>query len=662
MVSFPEIRGSRRIAVDIETRDDDLKTKGPGVRSGGYIAGVAIATEANGAMISNYYPMRHQRGDNCDPAQVMGYVSDILAGSNKEVVGTNLLYDLDYLANEGLACGRPLNITGKYLDVQVAEPLIDESKRGEYDLDSLSQHYLGVGKDSDALYKWLADTFGGRATRSAQIGRVWRAPGDIVQPYAISDVENPLRIIAKQLDAIEKAGLTEIWELERDLEPMLLAMRRRGVRINVAKADEANARMAEQIAGLEKYVADKGVSIHTASTIADYCRSMDIEFPLTEKLQRPSFTKAWLKKFPNDRLLSSVLELRRLEKNSGTFIQGLLGHVIDGRIHCQFNQLPSDDYGAVSGRFSSSNPNLQNIPIRDPEMGPLLRSMFIPDEGELWGATDYSQIEYRLLVEYAHTVYQGKFGSKEMMDRFLIDPSTDIHLAVAELCGIARSDGKAINFGMVYGLGIDALIASLGYTREVCQEIIDKYHGMMPFAKKLYKEAQTRAEKKGYITTLGKRKRRFNTWEPVIPWERNTKPTDPILLEFMKEAEDGKWVRDPDKRPKAYKFDKAREIYGLEINLKRGHCHTGLNGLLQGSAADIIKRAMVDIWKSGACDVLGAPLIQVHDELDWSIPDTLEGRQAFDHTKTIMEQVYRDRLKIPLKVDSKIGADWSECK
>ena len=657
LTDFPNIAHAKRVSVDIETRDEQLKELGPGVRRpDSYIAGIALSVEDGGGYVSTYLPIGHEQGFNYTPEQVLPYVKDVLQGDDKEIVGANLLYDLDFLEEAGIP------VTGTLYDVQVAEPLLDENKRGEYDLDSLSDHYLGYGKDSDALYEWLAENLGGRPTRSAQASRIWKAPGDIVKPYAVSDTENPLGIINEQLARIQNEGLTEIWELERDLEPMLLAMRRRGVRIDKVAAQEAEDGMRRRIAELQQTVDDNDVLINTASTIADYCDLLGIKYSLTEKSKQPSITKKWLEK-QSDPVLQAVLELRRLEKNSGTFIQGLLEHCVGDRVHCQFNQLQSDQYGTVSGRFSSSNPNLQNIPARDPEMGPLIRGLFIPDEGELWGSSDYSQVEYRLLVEYAYKVYQGRHGSHEMMMRFLEDASVDMHQAVGDLCGISRGDGKTINFGMVYGLGVDSLIASLGYPRKQCMEIMAKYHAMMPFAKKLYREAQSRASAKGYIRTIGGRLRRYEKWEPAIPWEVQNEPPEEIK-EWMKPIKTNNgtiWKRNLDNRPKAYKIEQAREEYG-ELHLERSHCHTGLNGLLQGSAADIIKRAMVDIWDSGVCHVLGAPSLQVHDELNWSVPDTTEGREAYAESNRIMSNAYGDRLKIPLKVDNQLGGNWAECK
>ena len=654
---FPDLRDCKRFAIDVETCDPQLKELGPGVRRGAFIAGVSVGYTHDGKRYSNYYPIRHEHGTNLDPDNVMRYLRDNVCGADQECVGTNLLYDLDFLEEEGV------KVRGKLFDVQVAEPLIDEDKRGRYDLGSLSEDYLGIGKKEDELYQYLADHYGGSATRATQAGRIWKAPGDIAAPYACSDVENPLGIIHKQLEIIEAQNLTEVWQLEQDLQPMLLAMRRRGVRIDEEQARSGIRDTNSRIDAMRQLLLDNNVVASTASTIGKYCDLMGISYPLTPKSGQPSITDGWLQDHLDDEVLAAVSEVRKAEKSSGTFLQGLLRHAVNGRVHALFNQLNSDKYGTVSGRFSSSNPNLQNQPSRDPVMFKLIRGAFVPEPGELWGGADYSQIEYRLLVEYAFREFKGGKKSRELMQRFIENPSTDMHEEVAIMVfndPDMRGPGKGINFGMVYGLGLEALIESLGFPRDECIRILDTYHAEMPFAKAIYRTAQERATARGWIRTLGGRVRRFNTWEPKVPWQAAEGTFNDLLKEWMKW--DGKeWKRDLQNRPKAMRWEEAQTEYE-GIVLERAKTYTALNALLQGSAADIMKRSMVDIWKSGVCDVLGAPLLTVHDELNWSVPDTKEGREAFDESVRIMESVYSDRIKIPLKVDAKLGANWSEVK
>jgi DNA polymerase I-like protein with 3'-5' exonuclease and polymerase domains len=659
-IDFPDLRGTKRIGLDIETHDEHLKELGPGVRRGAEIAGVSVAYNHDGQTFSNYYPIRHEGGDNYPVGKVIQYLADNITDQQKEIAGANLLYDLDFLAEAGV------EVKGKLFDVQVAEPLIDENKRGSYDLGSLSEHYLGHGKDGDQeLYQYLADNYGNRATRGVQAKRIWKAPGKVVAPYARSDAENPLGIIHEQLKIIEQEKLTEVWQLEQDLQPMLLSMRRRGVPIAHDKAQQAADEMDNRIEEMRQQLDEWGIEPTRAVTIGTYLDRIGIPYGITPKNGQPSITDAFLQKHRDIEAMRVLSEVRKASKSSGTFIHGLLKHMTNGRVHGEFNQLASDTYGTVSGRLSSSHPNLQNMPAREELVAALIRGLFIPEEGEDWGCSDYSQIEYRMLIEYAFRHYKGGKGSMEMLNTFIDDPTTDMHQAVADLCGIGRLQGKTINFGMVYGLGLNSLIAKLGYDRDVCMEIIDKYHGMMPFAKQLYKDASKLAGARGFIRTLGGRVRRFKKWEPIIPWQAREGTFDGRLKQWMRYNEKKKeWQRDLSNRPKALLAEAAQEEYEGLV-LERSHTHTALNALLQGSAADIMKRAMVDIWHSGVCDVLGAPFLTVHDELNWSVPRTKAGREAFAESNRIMEAVYstgKKKLRIPLKVDTATGANWAACK
>ena len=683
------------LCIDLETKDSELKKSGSGVRrKGSYIVGVALSSYDKDYDVqwSTYIPLRHQQGGNCDPAEVYAWLQARIDACT-ELMGTNLIYDVEYLIEQAKIDFEILTVGRRvYVDVQVAEPVIDENKRGEYSLDHLAVHYGLGGKVSDELYQYLADNFKGQPTRNAQAGRIYLAPSDIVAPYAISDVELPPAIYQQQRKIIHKQNLGEVWLLERDLFPMLVAMKLRGVRIDRQKAAEVENRMQHDVDKSRRSFDSAGVNPNSSISLGDYCDSAGIEYPRTPT-GLPSFTTKFMKKHPN-KFLRDVYEFRRLEKSTGTFIKNILKFSEDtGRIHCQFNQLKSDSNGTVSGRFSSSNPNLQNQPARDEELGPMVRSLYIPDDGEDWGGGDYSQIEYRLLVEEAlqklikNTNKRDADGNLipfpleaqpkeykaavEMLNRFVKGIAdgikVDIHEEVGNMCGIARRDGKNINFGMVYGLGLAALMASLGYEKEICQEIIAKYHDGMPFAKKMYNFMQSWAKKGNVVVTIGNRQRRFFKVQLRVPWQWRGKedPPEPFNL-YMKE-DDGEWTRDLKKRPPVFKSpEEAFDFYGAnnitQADLEYGFCQTALNALLQGGAADIMKRAMLDIWNAGICVVLGAPLLTVHDELNWSIPRTKQARDAFDESIRIMEKVYIDRLQVPLVVDYATGANWSECK
>lgn len=623
---FREFHRSGMIAIDIETYDPDLKSKGPGVRRDGRIVGVAIGMDDGWR---RYFPIGHETGPNLEADKVRDYVVRELSLFKGPIVGANLLYDLDYLtAHWGVDIR-----DNQWWDVQTAEPLIDENAFS-YSLEALSQKYLGEGKEGDAMYDWLALVFGGSPTRSDQAPNIWRAPTALAGPYAESDTDLPMRIIGMQLAKIQEEGLDRVWDIERRLTPLLLAMRQRGVRVDLNRAEELMQQLATRADESRVVLENHGIGgPWNRDEIAAYCDSVGLPYRMTQ-IGAPSFPKAWIEA-QTDPVIATIREVRRLDKLGGTFVKNyILGHHIDGRLHCQFNQLRSDSGGAVSGRFSSSHPNLQNIPARDEELGPLIRGLWIPEEGEDWASDDYSQIEYRLAVHY------GKGESADRVrQQYRVDNSTDFHVMVAEMCGIGRKDAKNINFGLLYGMGEKTMAANLGRPLDEVKPIFEQYHSIVPFVKELYDLTMRVAANRGFVKTLLGRRRRFDLWEPA------------------------RWI-DPEERnkdPEAYKptsdKDKALEKFG---RIKRAMTNKALNSILQGGAADIMKISMVHIWESGVCDVLGAPLLTVHDELNWSRPRTREGEQAHKEALRLMEQAYS--LKIPLRVSSAVASDWGAAK
>jgi DNA polymerase I-like protein with 3'-5' exonuclease and polymerase domains len=621
---FPRLDAAKELIIDIETCDPELKEKGPGVRRDGYIVGIAVATEDD----SWYFPMQHEKqydpnGFNMDREIVLRWAKRELVREKIPKIGTNLMYDLDYLWEAGI------KVPGPYYDIQVAEPLIDENAF-TYSLDSLATKYLGEGKRSDALYEWLSLAYGGAATAKAQGGNIYRAPPQMVGHYALGDVEQPREILRKQrlIMEMKDEDLTSVFDLETRLVPLLLAMRRRGVPVDVEGAKSLDARLVDTAAELRLRLEAEGIDPNSGDTIAAWCDANGLGYKRTEA-GNPSFRADWLENHNNE-IIRSIREVRRLEKHAGTFVHGtILNNQINGRVHCQFHQLRGDEYGAVSGRFSSSHPNLQNIPARDEELGPLIRGLFLPEEGELWYSDDWSQIEFRLLVNYG----RGKSAAKTRQ-RYVEDPTTDFHHYVADLTEIDRRPAKNINFGLVYGMGEATMAANLGRSLEEVKPMFNTYHDELPFIRDLYDECDRLAKRRGWIRTILGRKRRWNRWQ-TSDWKQSKK--------------DG-----------AFSEEEAIEKYGKPPNIRRAYTHKGLNSLLQGGAADIMKKAMVEIWETGICDVLGAPLLTVHDELNWSVPQTKEATEAHNQAKMIMETCVP--LRLPLLVDSGCGTNWGEAK
>lgn len=627
--TFPDLTGQGAIAIDVETWDPHLTTKGPGFQRGeAYIVGLAIGTEAG---YRGYYPVRHEIGPNLDSSKVFGWAREQLRRPQPKI-GANLLYDLEALASEHVY------VEGPHWDVQNAEPLLDENKMA-YDLDSLAWDWLGEGKVESAMRDWLERAFGTSKIKD----NIWRAPSAVVGPYAEGDIDLPLRIFAKQRVKLEAQNLWRLFELESQLIPLLLAMRQRGVRIDVAKAEALKGRLqTDQVAVEAKIKSLTGAqpNIWSAASLATVFDSEGIAYPLTPvrangKGGAPSFRKEWLEHQEHP-LAKLVGEARALDKFRGTFVEGyLLEGSHNGRIHCNFNQLRSDKSGTVSGRFSSSHPNLQNIPVRT-AVGQEIREAFLAELGQTWWKFDWSQVEYRLIVHYAAALKCN--GAEAVAQRYVTDPDVDYHQVIADMLGWTGKDGRAraktLNFGLAYGQGVDLLCYKLGVDRFTGEKIINEYHRRSPFIRQLSNRLiwlvtngnveEGRAP--GYVLTKMKRRRRFNTWS----------------------------------KGKNY-FD-VLEGEDPPPGSRRAFMHKVLNALIQGSAADIMKIAMVKCWNAGlfAPGVLGAPHLTVHDELDGSFDPSPATEEALAEVRHIMETCVK--LKVPLKADGGRGPNWGLAK
>jgi DNA polymerase I-like protein with 3'-5' exonuclease and polymerase domains len=591
---FPRLDSAKVLCIDTETKDPGLLDHGPGWgRNSGHIVGLAVGTDDGHKW---YFPMRHEVGteDNLDPATVLSWARNTFSNPVQPKIFTNAIYDLGWLAEEGV------KVAGAIIDIQVAEPLIDELARS-YSLNSLGLKYLGEGKRDETLYAWLALAYGGKAER-AQAGNIYRAPPCLVGPYAEGDVDLPLLIWEKQKQELAAQDLMGIFELESSLIRILLAMRQRGVRVDLTVAQSLDDELSQRIQLLQDSEL-RGVNVNATTSLMEYAKHLGLKtVPRTAASDRfpdgqASFAGKWV-----DRNMPAVAELRELYKMRDTFIRSyIFEHQVDGRIHAMFNQLRGDEYGAVSGRLSSSNPNLQNVPTRTAH-GKRIRQIYVPDEGENWVRLDWSQIEFRMLCHYG----RGR-GVKEVQQAYRDDPTTDFHTWVQELVWPGQPDmrdpSKSINFGLVYGMGQKTLAENLSMSRSLAAPIFRRYHQRLPFVKTTYNAVAAKAESSGEIRTLLGRLRRF-------PYGQNT--------------------------------------------------HKALNALLQGSAADLMKKAMRDIWESGVCNVLGAPLLTEHDELDWSVPRTLAGQEAIAEVKAIMENCVP--LRVPVIAARDAGVNWAECK
>jgi DNA polymerase I-like protein with 3'-5' exonuclease and polymerase domains len=552
---------------------------------------------------------------------VFRWARDVLQG--KRLIGANLAYDLGWLRREGVV----IDAAG-YDDVQYAAPLLNEHLPS-YSLASLAeQHEVtehGKGGEDAALYEWLAASYGGAPTPRAQGGRIHLAPVALVGPYAEADVSLPFAIFEQQQEALAEEGLWDVYALEAALIPLLVEMRWRGVRADVAGAEQLVERLEAEALAIRAALGPGAAPGSPAWLAAAFARE-GIDVPKTAKGNH-SVTKDWLGE-QQGVLAEQIKALRRIEKAVGTFIKG---YVVDkahgGRIHGEFHPLRTDENGTISGRLSSSNPNLQNIPSRDEQIKRWTRGLFLPDEGERLFSPDYSQLEYRLMVHCA----TGR-GAEEARRRFQADPRTDYHAwtqeMVRERFGLTlnRKAIKNVNFGKIFGMGQRKLQAMIGLSASEADTFFRAYDGALPFAKTTLNAMGREAKEAGYIRTLSGRKARFPYWEP----------------------RDGKG--------EATGEEAARARWGAQI--QRSRTHKALNAYTQGSGGDIIKKAMLEVWQQ----LDEVPLLTVHDELVFSIGgDAGEREERGRRIVGVMEEAARGwNLSIPLVVDPKWGDNWGE--
>ena len=608
---LPDLSSAKVISLDVETHDPNLMTQGPGgVRHDGKLVGISVATDTG---YVGYFPIAHEGGDNLDSGAVLRWARATLGGE-QDKVGANLLYDLEWLRQAGV------QVNGRLRDIQVAEPLLDEEKDGGYSLNNLAKFYLNQEKDEEAL-RAAAKSFGVDPK-----GGLWKLPARYVGPYAEADARLPLEIWALQEIQLKEQGLWDIFELESRLLNVILDMRFKGVRIDTDRAEQLNDEcLSREAALLTKLRDDCGIVIEpwSADELSKAFDKLGIWYPRTQR-GNPSFTSDWLNNHDHE-FAKGIAEWRKVNKMRRDFIEGIcLKQQYNGRIHAQFHALRKDSDGTRTGRFSSSTPNLQQIPARDEYWGPLIRGLFLPDEGQQWACLDYSQQEPRVLVHYANRL--GLKGAADAVAQYTEDADTDFHQVVADMAGITRKHAKTINLGMFYGMGIYKLSQELGMEQHDAKPIFEQYHNRVPFVRQLAHQCTRSANQKGFIKTLLGRHRHFNLFEPAD--SRNTWPNRETPLN--RDAAMDVWKGRP---------------------LRRSFTHKALNALIQGSSADMTKKAMLDLYDEGV-----VPHITVHDELDFSVTDSVQANKYRDIMESCVE------LEVPLKVDVEIGPNWGDIK
>ena len=493
---FPDLSNHDEIAIDLETKDPDLKTIGSGSVVGrSKIVGIAVAVEG----WSGYYPIAHEGGGNMDFRMVLKWFQDVL-NTDAIKIFHNAMYDVCFIKAAGL------KINGTIVDTMIAGSLVDEN-RFRYDLGSMGRDYIGVGKNETVL-KETADLWGVDAK-----SEMYKLPAMYVGEYAEQDAQLTFKLWQEMKKQMLSEDVEDIFKLETELFPCLVDMRFLGVRVDVEAANQLKQTLlAEEKECLQKIKKETSVDIQiwAARSIAQVFEKLRLPFDRTEKTNSPSFTKNFLQNHPHP-LVKLISRAREINKSHTTFIDTILKHQHKGRIHAEINQIRSDSGGTVTGRFSYNNPNLQQIPARNKELGPLIRSLFIPEEGTKWGCFDYSQQEPRLVTHYASL--DGLYGVDEVLDAYQ-DGNADFHQIVSDMANIPRSQAKTINLGLFYGMGKNKLQAELGVSKEDAEDLFRQYHDKVPFVKMLMESVMRRAQDKGRVRTLLGRRCRFNLWEP----------------------------------------------------------------------------------------------------------------------------------------------------
>ena len=512
--SFPDLSKYDEIAIDLETKDPDLMKMGSGsVVGNGDVVGIALAVEG----WRGYYPIAHEGGGNMDRKKVLKWFQEIL-NLPADKIFHNAMYDVAWIRALGLS------INGRVIDTMIASALVDENQM-RYDLNSCAKRYTGKGKNESDLYAAAKD-WGVDAK-----AEMYKLPAIYVGAYAEQDASVTLDLWKQLKQEIDIQDIKSIFDLETQLFPCLVDMKFLGVRVDVQGASQLKKQLVEEEQAVLLQV-KKATGIDTqiwaARSIAQVFDKLNLEYDRTEKSQAPSFTKNFLQNHPHP-LVNKIAQAREINKAHTTFIDTILKHSHKGRIHADINQLRSDNGGTVTGRFSYSNPNLQQIPARNKDLGPKIRALFVPEEGHRWGCFDYSQQEPRLVVHYS--ALQNLYGVGDVLDSYNNDPDTDFHTIVADMAQIPRSQAKTINLGLFYGMGKNKLQAELGISKDKANDLFKQYHAKVPFVKQMMDNVSQRAQDAGRVRTLLGRLCRFHLWEPNQFGIHKSLPHDAALLE-----------------------------------------------------------------------------------------------------------------------------------
>lgn len=645
---LPDLRNRKIIAVDMEGKDDGLNNDiGPGWALGpmGYIAGVSWTAEGS----KGYASIRHPDTPEQFPLEnVMRWLDDHFR-SGVKIVFHNSPYDLGWFGCYGVA--PPVNLE----DTLPACVMDDETKR-RYSLDTCCERYGVEGKD-ERLLREAVTAYGGDPKRPQ--AHLWRLPARYVGPYAEQDTQSTLDLWKQVEPRLISQGVWDAYRTEIELIPMVIAMRRRGIRVDVDRAlrtaeefREVSARGLKEVGELLNLRRPATIEeIRSPAFLERHFTEQRIPYPKTPSGKQGSFSIDWMEKHEHP-LPRAVTIAKKYEEGASKFIDNyILGYCHRGRVHSEIHQFLSDDGGTRSHRFSYSDPPLQQAPSPDKDprdseknliwelaMGSKFRCCFLPEPGERWVANDYSQQEPRITVHFAALTKQP--GVETALESYRNNARTDYHTMVAEMTGLVRPRAKILNLALTYGKGKKATAEELGVSMEEAEQIMAVYFDRLPFIKPLEETSKRLASSRGYIRLIDGARVHYPDWEGG--WMDYEEKKEAISLGLrldpcsMEEAERRK--RDP-----RHPWNRTK--------LRRADTRKALNNLVQGSAARQTKIAMLMMWKEGIL-----PLIQMHDELGVSCGTEAEAQRVAEIMRTAVP------LLVPVVVDTEVGDSWGTAK
>jgi DNA polymerase I-like protein with 3'-5' exonuclease and polymerase domains len=606
---LPDLSDAKEIAIDTENHDPLLKSKGPSfIRHTGRVAGISVASDTG---FHGYFPVGHEGPGNLDSHVVSRWLSKIVASPHRSYVFANAQYDLGWLSTLGV---HPM---GRIVDIAIAATLLDEEASEGYSLNAIATRYTGKQKDETLLRR--AATEYGLLDPKADL---WRLPPRMVGLYAETDALRTLESwqVLKKLLADE--NLTEIFDLECRLTPILYRMWRRGIRIDLDFAEELNQRWQTEELELLQRLRMSIDDIWTPAVITTFCDKRGIKYPYTKPTPRfpqgqPSITKDFMENSPHPEL-GPLRKVRAINRTRQTFlVDTLLRDHIRGRIHPQYIQLASDDGGTRTGRLACRNPNAHQFPKRSTLFdSKSIRKCLLPEEGARWGKYDYwsqeptFQCHYGIIMDYP--------GALQVRDQFIrkVKLYTFIEQATKGRCNYDQA--KEVVLGRSYGMGKSKMSQRMGIDEAECDDILRAFDETVPYIPMLARSCANLAQQRGFIRTVLGRRRHFDFWVP----------------------------RGSDGIPGRRRADAGKTWPGKP--LERAFTYKAFNALIQGSAADQTKKALVDLDQA-----IGLPQMTVHDEISSSI----QKEKDFETMGQIMRETIP--LKCPVQTDPYIGPCWS---